>query len=101
MTSPTGVSTEFGIHATKTVTVPKRVTRTKRVARYRWTWIHHQRRHVRYYKTIRYTVTVKVKQTRPNPLYKTLVTDAQTFYASQPVPTPPAPARSRLSARRS
>jgi hypothetical protein len=62
------------------------VTRTNRVVRYRWIPVHHHRRHVRYYKTIRYTVTVNVQQTQPNALYQTLVADAHTFYASQPVP---------------
>jgi hypothetical protein len=83
---PFWLSNQFGIPATTTVTVPQWVTRTKRVIRYRWKRIHHHHRRVRYYKTIRYTVTVNVQQTQANPLYQTLVTDAQTFYASQPVP---------------
>jgi hypothetical protein len=83
---PYWLSNQFEIPATNTVTVPQTVTRTKRVVRYRWTRIHHHRRHVRYHKTIRYTVTVNVARTQPNQLYQTLVNDAHTVYASQPAP---------------
>ena len=83
---PYWLSNQFGIQATTTVTVPQTVTRTKRVVRYRWIRVHHHRRHVRYYKTIRYTVTVNVQQTQPNPLYQTLVADAHTFYTSDQAP---------------
>ena len=83
---PYWLSNEFAIPATTTVTVLKTVTRTKRVVRYKWVRVHHHRRHVRYYKTIRYTVRVYVQQRQPNALYQTLVTDAQTSYASQPAP---------------
>jgi hypothetical protein len=83
---PYWLSTEFQIPATTTVTVPKTVTRTRRVVRYRWRRIHHHRRRVRYFKRIRHTVTVYVQHTQPNSLHQTLVADAHTFYASQPVP---------------
>ena len=83
---PYWLSTEFEIPATTTVTVPKTVIRTKRVVRYRWRWIHHHRRHIRYYKRIRYRVTVYVRQTQPNALHQTLVNDAKASYASQPPP---------------
>jgi hypothetical protein len=83
---PYWLSSQFGIPATTTLTVPQWVTRTKRVVRYRWRWIHHHRRRVRYHKTIRYRVWVNVQHTQANPLHQTLVADAQTSYASQPPP---------------
>lgn len=100
---PYWLSRDFQIPETVTTTVivSQQQTQTKRVAEYQRVRVtHHKRlangqirrwytyRRVLHYKSVTTTTTVQVpqQQTVPNPLYQTLVADAQAFYLSQPSP---------------